>query len=115
MYKRAWLALALLGALLLASCAEQTKLVDMSETSIGGYRAVVWEERTYMPFAVVSKNDRGEQIGYVNGDKDERISAYLGYSPQEWLVSWMPMDGGAMLLKEVSVTDIPDGLEQEYQ
>ena len=32
----------------------------------------------------------------------------------EGLVSWMPMDGGAMLLKEQSVVDIPDGLEAEY-
>lgn len=36
------------------------------------------------------------------------------HPPEEWLVSWLPMDGGAILLKEQSVTDIPDGLEQEY-
>ena len=67
-----------------------------------------------MPFCVVSKNDRGKQIGYVDGDTDDRISEYKGYSPEEWLVSWLPMDGGAILLKEQGVADIPDGLEAEY-
>lgn len=81
----------------------------------GKWRTVIWEDRTYEPFCVVSKNDRRTQIGYVDGDTNDRISAYKDYPPEEWLVSWLPMDGGAMLLKEQSVTDIPDGLEAEYQ
>ena len=79
-----------------------------------GNYAVIWEDRTYMPFCVVSKNDCGEQIGYVDGDVDNRISEYKGYASEEWLVSWLPMDGGAILLKEQSVVDIPEGLEAEY-
>ena len=99
----------------LCACSKQnTDLVDMASTNIDGKHAVVWEDRTYMPFCVVSKKDCGEQIGYVDGDTDNRISEYKGYSTEEWLVSWMPMDGGAMLLKEQSVVDIPDGLEAEY-
>ena len=99
----------------LCACSKQnTELVDMASTNIDGKRAVVWEDRTYMPFCVVSKKDCGEQIGYIDGDTDNRISEYKGYSTEEWLVSWMPMDGGAMLLKEQSVVDIPDGLEAEY-
>ena len=93
---------------------QQRDLVDMTSISLEGKRAIVWEDRTYVIFCVVSKNDRGEQIGYVDGDTDDRISEYKGYPPEEWLVSWLPMDGGAMLLKEQSVVDIPDGLEPEY-
>lgn len=93
---------------------QQRDLVDMTSTDIDGKYAVVWEDRTYMPFCVVSKKDCGEQIGYVDGDTDDRISEYKGYSPEEWLVSWLPMDGGAMLLKEQNVVEIPDGLEAEY-
>ena len=37
-----------------------------------------------------------------------------GYSSDEWIASWLPMDGGVILLKEQSVTDIPEGLEPEY-
>ena len=99
----------------LSACAGQPRdLVDMTSTGIDGKRAVVWENRTYLPFCVVSKKDCGEQIGYVDGDTDDRISEYKGYPPEEWLVSWLPMDGGAMLLKEQSVVDLPAGLEAEY-
>ena len=99
----------------LVSCAGQSRdLVDMRSVSVDGARAVVWEDRTYVPFCVVSKNDRGEQIGYVDGETNDRISEYKGYPLEEWLVSWLPMDGGAMLLKEQSVVDIPEGLEAEY-
>ena len=99
----------------LVACGGQKRdLVDMTSTIIDEKRAIVWEGRTYMPFCVVSKKDCGEQIGYVDGDTDDRISEYKGYSSDEWLVSWMPMDGGAMLLKEQSIVDIPDGLEAEY-
>lgn len=106
--------LCLLLTILSACSGQQRELVDMESVNIDGKMAVIWEDRTYAPFCVVSKKDCGEQIGFVNGDTDERISEYKGYSTEEWLVSWMPMDGGAMLLKEQSVTDIPEGLEAEY-
>ena len=100
---------------MLSACSgQQRDLVDMKSISMDGKRGVVWEDRIYMPFCVISKNDRGEQIGYVDGDMTDRISEYKGYSSNEWLVSWIPTDGGAMLLKEQSVVDIPDGLEAEY-
>ena len=99
----------------LTACAGQSRdLIDMSSISADGKRSVVWENRIYVPFCVVSKNDRGKQIGYVDGDTDDRISEYKGYPSEEWLVSWLSTDGGAMLLKEQSVVDIPDGLEAEY-
>lgn len=106
--------LALLLILLTACAGQPRDLVDMRSISLDGKRGVIWEDRIYVPFCVVSKNDRGKQIGYVDGDTNDRVSEYKGYSPEEWLVSWLPMDGGAMLLKEQGVVDIPDGLEEEY-
>ena len=100
---------------MLSACGEQQRdLADITSTTIDGKRAYLWEDRIYVIFCVVSKNDCGEQIGYVDGDVDDRISEYKGYSPEDWLVSWIPTDGGAILLKEISVVDIPDGLEAEY-
>lgn len=99
---------------LLSACGEQRELVDMKSVIIDEKRAVIWEERVYIPFCVVSKSDCGTQIGYVDGDADDRISEFKGFLPEEWVVSWMPMDGGAMLLKEENVVEIPDGLVQEY-
>lgn len=104
----------LLALSILCSCTEQSELVDMKSGSLDGKRIIFWEDRTYIPFCVVSKNDRRKQIGYVDGDTNDRVSAYKNYPPEEWLVTWLPTDGGAMLMKEISVTDIPDGLEQEY-
>ena len=110
-----YLSLFLIFASLLAACGqERRELVDMPSAIGDGQRLVLWEDRTYELFCVVSKSDRGEQIGYVDGDTNDRISAYKDYPPEEWLVSWLPMDGGAILLKEQSVVDIPDGLEAEY-
>ena len=105
-----------MAAALLSACGGQPReLVDMKSVIINDKRAVIWEDRTDVPFCVVSKKDCGEQIGYVDGDEDDRISAYKDYSPNDWLVAWMPTDGGAMLLKEQNATDIPDGLEAEYE
>lgn len=105
----------LIMILLLAACGrQQLDLADMTSININGKRAIVWEGRTYELFCVVSKSDCGEQIGYVDGDTDDRVSEYKGCSSDEWLVNWMPTDGGAFLLKEQSVVDIPNGLEAEY-
>ena len=98
----------------MSACGERSELVDMESLIIDDKRAVIWEGRTYIPFCVVSKNSRGVQVGYVNGDTNDRISEYMGYSSDEWVVSWLPTDGGAILLKEQSVVNIPDGLEAEY-
>ena len=101
---------------LLSACGGQrSELAEMKSIVIDDKRAIVWENKTYTPFCVVSKNDCGKQIGYVDGDTDDKISEYKGYSPDEWIVSWIPMDGGAMLLKEQNVVDIPNGLEAEYR
>ena len=89
--------------------------MDLDKKPIAGAPAVVWEYLISVPFCVVSKSDCGAQIGFLNGDTDDRISAYQEYPTNQWLVSWLPMDGGAILLKEITVTQIPDGLEDEYQ
>ena len=100
----------------LAACGrQQHDLAEMTSISLNRKRAIVWDDRTYKLFCVVSKSDRGEQIGYVDGDTNDRISEYKGYSPEEWIVSWIPADGGAILLKEQNVVDIPDELEAEYE
>lgn len=114
MKKTLLMLVASLVLLSLCACVRQGDLVDMQSTLYDGKTAVVWEDRTYVIFCVVSKQDCGKQLGYVGGNTDDRISEYRGYSSFEWLVNWMPMDGGAFLLKEINVVEIPDGLEAEY-
>ncbi len=105
------LALFLLVALL---CGCGREPADMSSAEVDGYGAIIWEERVYLPFCVVSKSDYGAQIGIVDGDSDDRVYAFSDASTQEWIVNAFRWDGGAMLYKEQSVTEIPEGLVSEY-
>lgn len=103
----------------LCACAKQEKqnLANMT-TSIGnGYTAISWENRTYVPYCVVEKNRCGKQIGIVNGDKEDKVFEYKGYSTDEWITN-MYVSGlmdNPMLYREIGVTNIPAGLESEYE
>lgn len=78
------------------------------------YTAIVWEDKTYVPYCAISKTDCGEQIGIVDGDKDDKVYEYKGYSTDEWIINYYVMDS-AMLYREINVTNIPDGLQSEYE
>ena len=106
--------LSAIALLYLCACSKQ-ELIDMTTEDNGDYLAIIWEDRVYVPFCVVSKKDAGEQIGYLSGDKDDRVCEYEGESPEEWVVNSLTVDGGAILYKEENVIDIPDGLESEYE
>lgn len=93
---------------------EAAPLRNYTRRDLGEVSALVYEGREYIPFCVVSKADRGVLLGYVDGDRDEQVHAYLDLPPEQWIVSSLTMDGGAILMKERSVTDIPEGLTAEY-
>lgn len=99
----------------LCACGEKQKLVSMRTTDNGRYVSIIWEDREYVPFCAVSKRDCGAQIGYRDGDLNSRVCEYKDYPSTEWIANYLTVDGGAMLFKEKSVTDIPDGLQSEYK
>ena len=108
------LSISLIIAILFSLCAcSQQELADMGTDENDDYVAIIWEDRTYIPYCAISKSDCGKQIGIVNGDKDDRVYEYKGYSTNEWLINSYIMDS-AMLYREINVTDIPSGLESEY-
>lgn len=109
------LGFAILAAVVLCACGEKQELADISITEGDGYQAIIWDERTYVPFCVVSKNDCGTLIGYINGDTVDRVCEYKDYPSSEWIANYLTVDGGALLYKEINVTDIPDGLQSEYE
>lgn len=102
-------------SMMLCACGKNRNLIDMSTAAGDEYMAIIWEDRTYVPFCVVSKNDCGTQIGYLDGETDDRVCEYKDYPTEEWIANYLTVDGGAMLFKEINVTDIPDGMESEYQ
>ncbi len=97
----------------LCACAKQ-EFAEMTREDHGDYAAIVWEGKTYVPYCAISKADCGAQIGIVDGDKDDRVYEYKGYSTDEWIINAYVMDS-AMLLREIQVTNIPDGLQSEYE
>lgn len=97
----------------MCSCSKQN-LADMTTSVTDDYAAIVWGEKTYVPYCAVSKTDCGEQIGIVDGDGDDRVYEYKGYSADEWIVNYYVMDS-AMLYREINVTNIPEGLQSEYE
>lgn len=101
--------------LLLCACGRFDALPSVETVEREGYVAIVWEDRTYVPFCVVSKSDCGKMIGCVNGDTEDIVSEYKDLPPEEWIANYLTMDGGAILFKEEQVTVIPDGLESEYK
>lgn len=100
-------------AVIFTSCG--STLIEMQSAEIDGKHCIIWEDRTYQPFCVVSKNDCGKRIGIVDGDKQNIVSEYKDYLTDKWIANYLTVDGGAMLYKEINVTEIPDGLEAEYQ
>lgn len=99
----------------LCACARE-ELADMTTSQGEGYAAIIWNERTYLPYCAISKSACGEQIGFVNGDEKDEVYTYKGYATDEWIIntySTYVMDS-AMLYREQDVTEIPDGLSSEY-
>ena len=78
------------------------------------YASILWEERPYVPYCAISKSACGVQIGIVDHNKDDKVYEFEGYLANEWIISALRWDGGAMLWKEINVVDIPAGLESEY-
>lgn len=76
---------------------------------------IAWEGRQYVPYCVVSKRDCGKQVGIVYGDQEDKVYEYPGCAPEEWIVNFRRRDEGAMLYREINVTEIPEGLESEYE
>ncbi len=98
----------------LCACSKQN-LEDMASKKCDGYVSIVWGDKTYVPYGALSEyGERGKQIGIVDGNKDDRVYELKGYSVDEWIVNSFSHDA-AMLLREVNVTDIPDGWQSEYE
>lgn len=104
-----------MALLSLLACGKQRTLPSLATIERDGYVAIVWEDRTYIPFCVVSKSDCGKKIGCVNGDMADIVSEYQDLPPEEWIANYLTMDGGAILFREEHVNHIPDGLESEYE
>lgn len=99
--------------IMLSACGQMNnKLESMTTQSSDDYVSIIWEDRVYIPFCAINNSEQGEQIGIVNGDKNDQVYEYKGYSTDNWIISFYKsgeMDN-SMLMKEVNTTEIPDNL-----
>lgn len=80
------------------------------------YLSIIWDDREYVPYCAIEPSKRGEYLGYMENDSNVEIYELDGYSSEEWIIDYLNLEigGEAMLCKEVSVQNIPDGFYSEY-
>jgi hypothetical protein len=104
----------------ICACSNQevTDMANMTtEDKDDGYVAIIWDERTYVPYTAISKSDCGKQIGIIDNDEYDKVYEYKDFSSDMWIAE-MYISGEMdepMLFREINVTDIPEGLESEYE
>lgn len=104
-------------SILMIGCNQNKNLESMSYITTKDYTAIKWNEKIYIPFCTVDNDQRGKQIGIVDNDKNDKVYEYKGYPTDEWIISFYysgEMDN-SMLMREISVIDIPDNLQSEYE
>ena len=93
------------------------RAVECQKVSGGDYMSILYEGREYVPFCAIDPRCRGDYLGYMEEDEDDRVYEFEGYSGQEWIINYL--DSGlmndCMLYKEISVTESPEGLSSEYE
>lgn len=103
---------------MLSACAKSSKpLENMTTQNSDGYVSIVWQDRVYVPFCAIENEQRGEQIGIVDGDERDQVYEYKDHSTKDWIISFYKsgeMDS-SMLMKEINVKDIPENLESDYE
>lgn len=110
-------AVGLLSTTLFACSSNNRNLENMSMQQNSNYASIVWNDKIYIPFCAIENSSRGVQIGIVDGDKDNQVYEYKGYSTDDWIISFYhsgEMDT-SMLMREINVVDIPDNLESDYE
>ena len=86
-YKIVLLIIAVSLAISLCACSkENVDLVDMTFGTGDGYATIIWGDKTYVPYGVISRSDCGKQIGIVDGEEGYRVYEYKGYSTDEWII-----------------------------
>ena len=86
---------------------------NMSYYETEQYKAIIWNNRTYVPYTTVKNSDRGQWIGIVNNDEEDRVYQYKDYPTNEWIILYNNSE--TILMKEINLTQIPDGLTSEYE
>ena len=117
--KKYLLNILILAIIILSACGADKKPDDLQAYTSGtndDYAYITIDDKVFVPFVAVDNTDRGDWIGIVDGDDNNRIYEYKDYSSNEWIISFYnsgEMDG-SMLMREQSVDEYLDNLTSEY-
>jgi predicted small lipoprotein YifL len=95
------------------------KPVVFETTDNGDYISIKWNEKEYVPYCSFSPSQLGECLGYYLADDGEKVYVceLKEQSSDEWLVDTIALKNcnEGMIFKEKNTTNIPDGLESDYE
>ena len=95
---------------------DKSNPIQFEQRTNGEYAYIVYNGGEYAPYAAIDPKERGEYLGYIGSDPKDEVYTFHGHAREEWLINYL--DSGMMndcvLLKEKSVSDIPDGLHSDY-
>lgn len=96
--------------------ANNNEITIFRQETNGQYASIIWDDREYVPFCAIEPGKRGEYLGYMEDDPDVKIYELEGYSSEEWIIEYLDLGicSEAMLSKEISVQNIPEGFYSEY-
>ncbi len=122
-----WTVVAAIALWLLPGCAAGQSLPDdplvFRQGVAQDYAYLTQGEKTYVPYCPMEQELLGECIGYCDhpgDDSGEPFRTYLytlkGYPGDQWIVEVLDQNcSEGMILREESVTKIPEGLSSEYE
>lgn len=112
----------------LSGCGVSTNLPDnpvvyeQKSNAKEGYVYLSVDDKIYVPYCPWKREYLGDCIGYYVSLSDEytesnRVYVYefKDYSSDEWIVDYLPTINEGMVMREINTTDIPPGLESEYE
>lgn len=112
----------------LSGCGVSTKLPDnlvVFEQKVNkeeGYAYLSAGDKIYVPYCSWKREYLGDCIGYYDTIADEYsdssqwyVYEFKGYSSDEWIVDYLPGINEGMVMREINTTNIPPGLESEYE
>lgn len=76
------------------------------------HNVICLNEREYVPYSSITPKARGEYLGYIEEDKQEKIYAWKNYDTSDWIISYSV--GEAMLYREKNGKKNPEGIGTGY-
>lgn len=93
---------------------DKSKLEELSFIQGDGEKRdlLIWQDKEYEPYKTADSRLKGGWFGIIKNEEAMRVYFCNEQNPEEWLVVLgSTFMGGYVLYKEVSITEIPEEIE----